>query len=217
MKYKILSQEMVENLISFLDEIQFDAAAENTPEDMHKVNFCQWAIEELLNSYDAIVRNEDRIKPKGDKKKPKPKSRDQFVDETFMDWNLPEMSDEEFEKLVDSFDAFLRGWEKEYNKKNKNNPKKKPIKERPYKPRFEDVAEYCTLEEIKEMLLDDPELTDNERFELYYEEHDRVRRKKEKEKEAKNSVSYDKMLNDLGISPSTNNDKGDKNVKKDNK
>ena len=30
------------------------------------------------------------------------------------------------------------------------------------------------------MLLDDPELTDDERFELYYEEHKRVNHKKEK-------------------------------------
>ena len=30
------------------------------------------------------------------------------------------------------------------------------------------------------MLLDDPELTDAERFELYYEEHERVNKKKVK-------------------------------------
>ena len=214
MKYKIISESMVENLVSFLDEIQFDAATSQDPTEMQKVNFCQYAIEELLNSYDAYIANSDKLKmKKKSKRKPKPKSRDQYLDETFMDWNLPEMSDEEYEKLVDQFDAFLRGWEKEYNKKI---PKKKPIKERPYKPKFEDVAEYCSLEEIKDMLLDDPELTDNERFDLYYEEHCRVQRQKEKEKEAKNSVTYDKMLKDLGINPSTNNDKGDNNVK-DNK
>ena len=28
------------------------------------------------------------------------------------------MSDDEFEKLVGQLDAFVRGWEKEYNKKN---------------------------------------------------------------------------------------------------
>ena len=205
---------MVENLVSFLDEIQFDAATSQDPTEMQKVNFCQYAIEELLNSYDAYIANSDKLKmKKKSKRKPKPKSRDQYLDETFMDWNLPEMSDEEYEKLVDQFDAFLRAWEKDYNK---SNPKKKPIKERPYKPKFEDVAEYCSLEEIKDMLLDDPELTDNERFDLYYEEHCRVQRQKEKEKEAKNSVTYDKMLKDLGINPSTNNDKGDNNVK-DNK
>jgi hypothetical protein len=110
-------------------------------------------------------------------KKPKKKSRDDYVDETFMDWNLPEMSDEDYEKLVDTFDAFLRGWEEEYYK---NNPKKKPKQERPFKPQVEDVAEHCTLDEIKEMLLDDPELSDHERFELYYEEHVRVQKEKKK-------------------------------------
>ena len=184
MKYKIITEELMKNLIEILDEIQFDAATENTPEDMHKVNFCNWAINELLNSYDGY------LKTKGGKKhpkKPNKKSRDQYVDETFMDWNLPEMSDKEYEKLVDQFDAFLRGWEKEYNKKNK---KKKPKKTdgEDWKPRIEDVAQHCSLDEIRDMLLDDPELTDHERFELYYEEHERVNRKKVK------TYTLDQML-----------------------
>ena len=177
MKYKIITEELMKNLIDFLDEVQFDAAAENTPEDMHKVNFCNWAIQELLNSYDGIIKN------KGNKKypkTPKKKSRDDYVDETFMDRNLPDMSDEDYEKLVDTFDAFLRGWEEEYYK---NNPKGKPKQERPFKPHLEDVAEYMSLEDIKEMLLDDPELSDHERFELYYEEHLRVQKEKKKAKD----------------------------------
>ena len=96
------------------------------------------------------------------------------------------MSDEQFEKLVDNFDNFLRAWEKEYYK---NNPKKKPEEDRKdkegkeWKPRFEDVAQHCSLDEIEEMLKDDPELTPAERFDLYYEEHERVNRmKKKKEK-----------------------------------
>ena len=80
-------------------------------------------------------------------------------------------------KHVDQVDSFLRGWEKKYNEKN---PKKKPAKEKPYKPKFEDIVEHCSLDEIKDMLLDDPELTDEERFELYYEEHERVNKKKVK-------------------------------------
>ena len=140
-KYKIIPADVVKNLIEFLDEVQFDAATNNTIDDLHKINFCNWAIQELLNSFDGYLRD----KPK---RGPQKKSRDQYVDETFMDWNLPEMTDEEYEKLVDHFDAFLRGWEKEYNKKNKNNPKKKPIEERPFKPKIQDVAEHCSLEEI---------------------------------------------------------------------
>ena len=164
----------MKNLIEFLDEIQFDAAAENTPEEMQKVNFCNWAIQELLNSYDGYVRKKGDI---GSIRKPKKKSRDQYVDETFMDWNLPDMTDEEYKKLVDNFDAFLRGWEKEYLKDNK---KKKPKKTdgEDWKPRIEDVSQHCSLDEIRDMLLDDPELTDHERFDLYYTEHERIEREK---------------------------------------
>ena len=183
-KYKIISEDLFKNLIDFLDEVQFDAAKENTIEDMHKINFCNWAINELLNSYDGYLRDI--------KKNPNKKSRDQYVDETFMDWNLPEMTDKEYEKLVDQFDAFLRGWEKEYNKKNKNNPKKEPIQERPYKPNVDDVMEWCSLEEIEEFLKDDPELTDNERFELYYDERER---RKPKEK----GLTYNQLLKSAGI------------------
>ena len=184
MKYKIITEELMKNLIDFLDEVQFDAASENTPEDMQKVNFCNWAIQELLNSYDGIIKYKGSNKYP---KKPNKKSRDQYVDETFLDWNLPEMTDKEYEKLVDQFDAFLRGWEKEYNKKNK---KKKPKKRDgdDWKPRIEDVAQHCSLDEIRDMLLDDPELTDHERFELYYEEHERVNRKKVK------TYTLDQML-----------------------
>ena len=138
-RFKLISEDLQKNLIEFLDEIQFDAAKNNTTEDMHIVNFCSWAIEELLNGFDAQFRT------KG-KKSPQKKSRDTYVEETFMDWNLPEMTDEEYEKLVDQFDNFLRAWEKEYNKKN---PNKKQIKERPFKPDMDDVAEYCSLEEIE--------------------------------------------------------------------
>ena len=190
-KYKLIKEDTMKNLIEFLDEVQFDAATDGSTEDMHKVNFCNWAINELLNSPEARIKDVTDSKPK---KGPQKKSRDQYVDETFMDWNLPEMSDEEYEKLVDSFDAFLRGWEKEYNK---NNPKKKQIKERPkkeFKPHIDDVAEYCSLEEIEEMLKDDPELSDWERFELYYDERER---RKPQEK----GLTYNQLLKQSGIKP----------------
>ena len=101
-KYKLISEDLQKNLIDFLDEIQFDAATDgNDKESMHKINFCTWAINELLESFDAYVKSTDSKK-----------SRQDYVDETFMDWNLPEMDDEEYEKLVDQFDSFLKGWEK---------------------------------------------------------------------------------------------------------
>ena len=195
MKYRLISNDTIKNLIDFLGEIQFDAAKENTTEAHHQVNFCNWAINELLNSYNVMTMKDFR-KSKDDPKKPNKKSRDDYVDETFMDWNLPDMTDEEYEKLVDQFDAFLRGWEKEYYK---DNPKKKPEEDRKdkegkeWKPRFGDVVEHCSLEEIKDMLIDDPELTDDERFELYYEEYQRVNKKKEK------TYTFDQLFKGSGI------------------
>ena len=194
-KYKIITLDLQKNLVEFLDEIQFEAAKEADTDSMQKVNFCSYAIKELLNSYDGYLKDKPKNKSSDS---PSKKSRDTYVDETFMDWNLPEMSDEEYEKLVDQFDAFLRGWEKEYNKKNKNNPKKKPIQERPRfnKPSVEDVAEYMSLDEIKEYLLEDEELTNQEAFDLYYEERER---RKPKEK----GLTYNQLLKQSGIKPPT--------------
>ena len=195
-KYIVIPKDLQKNLIEFLDEIQFDAATEsNNTESLHKINFCNWAINELLNGYDAFFRDsKNKNTKKGNTKNTK--SRDQYVDETFMDWNLPEMTDEEYEKLVDQFDAFLRGWEKEYLKKNPDKKIKREPKKEDFKPHVDDVMEYCTLDEVIEFLKDDPELTDEERFDLYYDERER---RKPKEK----GLSYEQLLKKSGIQPPT--------------
>ena len=112
-KYILITKDLQKNLINFLDEIQLEAAKLNTTENMHIVNFCSFAIEELLSGFDA------QLKPK--RKPPQKKSRDQFLDETFMDWNLPEMDDEEYEKFVNQVDGFLRAWERNIQKINPTN------------------------------------------------------------------------------------------------
>ena len=170
-KYKILSEETIKNLIDFLDEIQFDAAKEGTTEDMQKVNFCNFIIGELLNAQNIIDINDS-------KKKKKKKSRDDIIDEHFIDWVLPDMTDTEFEKLIENFDNFLKGWEKEYNKKSKNNKSDKSEDKSDKNNKRKKFIETCSLDEIRDMLLDDPELTDHERFDLYYEEWDRVQKEK---------------------------------------
>ena len=182
-RYILITKDLQKNLIEFLDEVQFEASKLNTTENMHIVNFCSFAIEELMNGFDARFK---------DKKPPQKKSRDQYLDETFMDWNLPEMSDEEYNKLVDQVDSFLRGWEKEYMKKHPN----ETIQDRPYKPHVDDVLEHCSLDEIQDFLKDDPELTDEERFELYYDE-------REKRREKKSGMSYEQLLKKSGITPSS--------------
>ncbi len=183
-KYILITKDLQKNLLDFLDEVQLEAAKLNTAENMHIVNFCSFAIEELLSGLDA------ELKPKS---KPQKKSRDQYLDETFMDWNLPDMTDEEYNKLVDQVDGFLRAWEKEYQKGKPNKPKE-PIQDKDYKPHIDDVMEYCSLEEVEEFLKDDPELNDYERFELYYDERER---RKPKEK----GLSYNQLLKKSGLKP----------------
>jgi len=180
-KYILIPKDLQKNLIDFLDEVQLEAAKLNTTENMHIVNFCSYAIEELLSGFDAKLR---------EKKPPQKKSRDQFLDETFMDWNLPEMDDEEYEKFVNQVDGFLRAWEKKYQEEHPN----EPIQDRPYRPHVDDVMEYCSLEEVADFLKDDPELTDDERFELYYDE-----RKKRREK--KSGLTYEQLLKKSGVKP----------------
>ena len=192
-KYILITKDLHKSLIDFLDEVQFDIAANTDKDSMHKVNFISWAIGELVNSFEAYI--------------PQKKSREDYVDETFMDWNLPEMNDEDYNKLVDQVDGFLKGWEKEYNKKSKkkkstkdtkSNSKPKPQSKEKFVPPLNDIAEFMSLDEIKEYLLEDDELTDDERFDLYYEEHRRVQ-------EEKNSMSYDELLRKSGLKPPIKN------------
>ena len=211
-QYKIITLDLQKNLIDFLDEMQFEAAkTKDETDSMQIINFCNWAINELLNSFDGYLKENPK-----NKKTPRKKSRDQYVDETFMDWNLPEMSDEEYEKLVDQFDAFLRGWEKEYNKKNpKKKAKRKPRPSSFNKPHINDVSEYMSLKEIEEYLKDDPELSDWERFELYYEEHCRVQKEKERKRLERGAKSLDEVMEELNIKPSNwKDDKDDGKTKK---
>ena len=73
---------------------------------------------------------------------------------------------------------------------------------KPYVPPFEDVAEYMSLEEIKEYLLDDETLTNEERMELYYEEHLREQRAKERRRQERGAKPLDEIMEELNIKPS---------------
>ena len=61
-KYKIITLDLQKNLVEFLDEIQFEAAKEADTDSMQKVNFCSYAIKELLNSYDGYLKDKPKNK-----------------------------------------------------------------------------------------------------------------------------------------------------------
>ena len=180
-KYKLIPEDIVKNMIDFLDEYQFDAAKEGpttNPEALHKINFCNWMINELLNSHDGFDSNQVvrfNIKSSDDK----------------------DLQDKDWNKIIKSFDSFFKGWDiaaqasKDAQKPKKAKPKKQ---DEDWKPHLEDISEHCTLKEIEEFLKDDPALTDNERFELYYDERERIKNTEE-------GLSYDELLKKSGIKP----------------
>ena len=62
-------------------------------------------------------------------------------------------------------------------------------------PKKKHVPTYMSLKEIEKYLIDDPTLSNHERYELYCDERDRVKA----EEEANNAQSLNEMLDDLGI------------------
>ena len=155
MKYKIIPDDIVKNIIEFLDEIQFEAASGNKADDLHRINFINWMISELMNGLDGFDLEDpdekDRLST-GDLKD-RWDEIESFRKDIRMDF--PEdMSDEEWKKLIEQFDGFLDGWDSAYKKSN-----------------YRDKAKRHGLKKFLSELPIDHELTDKEKFELYYEEY----------------------------------------------
>ena len=92
------------------------------------------------------------------------------------------------------FYQVLKATSKSKSTTPKSKEAKKIIKEETSKIKNE-LIQKVPLKEIKQFLLDDPELTNEERFELYYQEYSRVQAEKNGNKE------FNKMLKDLKIKP----------------
>ena len=110
LKYKIIPDDVVKNLIEFLDEIQFESAAGNKPDDLHRINFCNYIISELMNGLDGfdLEDGEDKDRLSTGDLKDRWDTIDTFRKDIRMDF--PEdMSEEEWKKLIKNFDAFIDG------------------------------------------------------------------------------------------------------------
>ncbi len=179
MKYKIVPDDIVKNMIEFLDEVQFEAAKGKSPDDLHKINFCNWMISELMHSIDGFDSEDEANRDAG----MVPDSEDtldrwSMIDDYRKDMRMyfpDDMSDEEWHKLIQQFDSFIDGWDKAYKK---DTHKKKGKKN--------------SLERFSDQLRSDRDLTPSEKFELYYDEYDRRRKKS-------SSISLNKMLNHIGV------------------
>ena len=174
MKYKIIPDEVVKNMIEFLDEIQFEAASGNKPDDIHRINFINWMISELMNGLDGFDLPEENDKDDDINIQDRLDTIDNYRKDIRMDF--PEdMSEEEWKKLISQFDSFIDGWDKAYKKSN-----------------YKDKAKRDGLQKFLSELRIDHELTNEEKFELYYDEHCR-------HKEEKESKSLNSLLKSVGI------------------
>ena len=110
MKYRLLDEETLGQMIDFLDTIQIEASKGKYKDDIEKINMCSYLISEIINANEATEYDEEEdIKDikKGD---------GLYVD-------IPELNDKDWNKMIEQLDAFFAGWEKSTNKKNKNNNK----------------------------------------------------------------------------------------------
>ena len=112
------------------------------------------------------------------------------------------MNSEEEQRML-KLQRYLRMLHEGLKDPNKNTDKDKKKRRKVARdaieptPKKKHVPTYMSLKEIEKYLIDDPELSNYERFELYCDERDRVKA----EEDAKNAQTLDEMLNDLGIEP----------------
>tara|TARA_Y100001963_G_scaffold144197_1_gene216034 strand:+ start:291 stop:845 length:555 start_codon:yes stop_codon:yes gene_type:complete len=164
MKYKIIPDDIVKNMIEFLDEIQFEAASSNKPEDLHRINFINWMISELMNGLDGF---DDEEEARNGNKKDSGDLMDRWdtIDNYRKQYGMEfpdDMSEEEWKKLIAQFDKFVEGWDTAYKKSN-----------------FKEKARRLDLKNFLTQLKIDHELTPEEKFELYYEEYRNLKKEEE--------------------------------------
>ena len=155
MKYRLLDEETLGQMIDFLDTIQIEASKGKYKDDMDKINMCSYLISEIINANEAMEIDDEEEDIKNLKK----------GDGLYVD--IPELNDKDWNKMIEQLDAFFAGWEKSTNKKKRNNNKKNMNKKR--------------QDEVEE--IDDSEEeyipTKHDKFEQYYLEREMRRAIKE--------------------------------------
>ena len=169
MKYRLLDEETLGQMIDFLDTIQIEASKGKYKDDMDKINMCSYLISEIINANEAMEIDDEEEDIKNLKK----------GDGLYVD--IPELNDKDWNKMIEQLDAFFAGWEKSTNKKKRNNNKKNMNKKR--------------QDEVEE--IDDSEEeyipTKHDKFEQYYLE--REMRRAIKEAKTMDEMLYDLGLN----------------------
>jgi len=157
MKYRLLDEETLGQMIDFLDTIQIEAAKGKYKDDTDKINMCSYFISEILHANEAMEIDDDEdiedIKQ---------------GDGLYIDMPEMDLDKKDWGKMLEQLDAFFAGWQKAYNKSKKKNSKRK---------KKEFVEDLIGDEKIN--------ITLEEKFELYYAEREMKKKLKEAKSMAK--------------------------------
>ena len=164
MRYKIIDEEVVESVIKFLDDIQFGTAEHGMQRSQVEIiNMCSYFISELLNADEVEHTDVESEDTKND------------VDK-IIEFQIGDIPDEDYEKMLKQFDSFFKNFKKEYHKSKSENKSNKKL----------------NLKKFKEELKKDKDLTNEEKFELYYDEY-------VKNKLKQKSRNLNSMLKEIGL------------------
>ena len=171
MRYRLLDEETLSQMIHFLDNIQIEAAKGKYKDDMDKINMCSYLISEIINSNEAMELDEEDniedVKP---------------GDGLFIDMPSMDMDKKDWNKMLDQLDAFFAGWQRAQNKKNKRDSDKA-------RKNFTKDASGDQKQRDKEQ---PPKLTSRDKFEHYYLQ-------REVNKAMNEAKTMNEMLDDLNI------------------
>ena len=186
-KHRIISEKLMETLVNFIGDIQLNAAEES---DYITVDHCNVLLDELLNTDRAVIKG--KISPKKDE--------DDFMRNKgyYGPYSFSKFTPDEMKYLYDSFKRISDELSREKHNDNQSNKFKKSKKTKSIK-NLVDTSKFkkMSLKNIENYLLSQKDLTDEERFELYYDEYKRV-------KEIEDMLHFDKdmekILKKLNIS-----------------
>ncbi len=163
-KYRVIPEKLMKDLVEFIDEVQFEATKVSSVENHHLINLCNYLVSCLINS-DSFTEDVGGKEP-----------------DDFLTYDMGDMTEEEYQRLLDAFDSFMF----KYKKETKKETKKTKHKHTPKK----------TLKKFESDLRRDVDLTAEEKFELYYDEYC---------KRGKDDISFGDILKELGIDPPKKN------------
>tara|TARA_Y100001938_G_C7912392_1_gene340277 strand:- start:42 stop:629 length:588 start_codon:yes stop_codon:yes gene_type:complete len=184
MKFYVIDSELLNTLIDLmLESIETSSQLDSNSKD--NVMYFTWLYDELLEL--PQIKNARKFAKENKDKILKNKTKDTLTDQEI--------------KMLHYLNQIMKATQKnDKNLTDKQKHARNIIQEESEKIR-NDISQHMSLDEIKEFLLDDNSLTPEEKFELYYQEHDRIKEEKRRKKEEKNSMSYDDMMKSLGIKP----------------